>query len=59
MGVSKTKEGFEREKQRMIDEITSLKQKLVNSLSYSEELERKNSAADVKTNDLNNLLDVS
>lgn len=42
----------------MIDEITNLKQKLTNALSYSEELEHKNSAADLKTTELNHLLEV-
>lgn len=57
--LSKTKEGFEREKQRLLDDIISLKQKLTNALSYSEELEHKNSAADLKATELSNLLEVT
>lgn len=56
--ISKTKEGFEREKQRFLDEIMSLKQKLTNALSYSEELEHKNSAADIRAAELNRQLEV-
>ncbi|GLV32372.1 uncharacterized protein CBL_00919 [Carabus blaptoides fortunei] len=55
--LNKTKETFEREKQKMLDEIVMLKQRLDNIQSYSAELEQKNSLADLKTAELNGLLE--
>lgn len=42
----------------MLDEIAMLKQRLENIQSYSAELEQKNSQADLKTAELNSLLEV-
>ncbi|KAK9886136.1 hypothetical protein WA026_014923 [Henosepilachna vigintioctopunctata] len=51
--MSKKKEGLQREKERLQAEVVQLTQKLQNALSYQEELEHKNSAADLKLNELN------
>ncbi|KAF5307653.1 hypothetical protein FQR65_LT06708 [Abscondita terminalis] len=46
--ASKNQEGLEREKEKLLGEVAQLNQKLNNALGYQEELERKNSQADMK-----------
>ncbi|KAL3268053.1 hypothetical protein HHI36_007182 [Cryptolaemus montrouzieri] len=50
--MGKKKEGLQREKERLQGEVVQLAQKLNNALGYQEELEHKNSAADIKINEL-------
>ncbi|XP_045475100.1 cilia- and flagella-associated protein 58-like [Harmonia axyridis] len=50
--MGKKKEGLQREKERLQGEVIQLSQKLQNALGYQEELEHKNSAADIKLNEL-------
>lgn len=56
--LSKHKDGLERERDRLINEVTQLNTKLANALSYQEELERKTSATDLKVNEYAGLLEV-
>lgn len=56
--LSKHKDGLERERDRLVNEVTQLTTKLTNALSYQEELERKTSAADLKINEVAGLLEV-
>ncbi|CAH2007025.1 unnamed protein product [Acanthoscelides obtectus] len=55
--LSKHKDGLERERDRLINEVTQLNTKLHNALSYQEELERKTSEADLKINEINGQLE--
>lgn len=57
-GLTKHKDGLERERDRLVNEVTQLNTKLVNAVSYQEELERKTSAADLKINEIAGLLEV-
>lgn len=57
--LSKHKDGLERERDRLINEVTQLTTKLSNALGYQNELERKTSAADLKINEIAALLEVS
>lgn len=50
--ASKQQEGLQREKERLMTEVAQLQQKLANALGYQEELERKNSMADIKINEI-------
>ncbi|KAG5899291.1 hypothetical protein JTB14_012290 [Gonioctena quinquepunctata] len=50
--LSKHKDGLERERDRLINEVTQLNTKLQNALGYQEELERKNSQADMRINEI-------
>ncbi|XP_050310350.1 cilia- and flagella-associated protein 58-like [Anthonomus grandis grandis] len=50
--LSKHKDGLERERDKLINEVTQLATKLNNAVSYQEELERKNSEADLKINEI-------
>nr|XP_023014333.1 cilia- and flagella-associated protein 58-like [Leptinotarsa decemlineata] len=50
--LSKHKDGLERERDRLINEVTQLNTKLQNALGYQEELERKNSEADMRINEI-------
>ncbi|VEN52638.1 unnamed protein product [Callosobruchus maculatus] len=50
--LSKHKDGLERERDRLINEVTQLNTKLQNALGYQEELERKTSEADLKINEI-------
>lgn len=56
--MSKHKDGLERERDRLINEVTQLTTKLTNALGYQEELERKNSEADLKINEIAGQLEV-
>lgn len=55
--MTKKKEGLQREKDRLAGEVIQLTQKLQNALGYQEELEHKNSSADLKINELNTQVD--
>ncbi|XP_044753434.1 cilia- and flagella-associated protein 58-like [Coccinella septempunctata] len=55
--MSKKKEGLQREKERLQGEVVQLSQKLQNALGYQEELEHKNSAADIKITELSAQVD--
>ncbi|KAF2901963.1 hypothetical protein ILUMI_04223 [Ignelater luminosus] len=50
--MSKHQEGLQREKERLMGEVAQLQQKLANALGYQEELERKNSQADLKISEI-------
>lgn len=56
--MSKKKEGIQREKERLQGEVVQLSQKLQNALGYQEELEHKNSAADIKITELSTQVEV-
>lgn len=56
--MSKHKDGLERERDKLINEVTQLTTKLNNAVSYQEELERKNSEADLKINEISGQLEV-
>lgn len=56
--MSKHKDGLERERDRLVNEVSQLNTKLANALSYQEELERKTSVADLKINEIEALLEV-
>ncbi|XP_031349556.1 cilia- and flagella-associated protein 58-like [Photinus pyralis] len=53
---SKNQESLEREKEKLMGEIGQLQVKLANAIGYQEELERKNSHADLKIIDLSSQL---
>ncbi|CAH1154041.1 unnamed protein product [Phaedon cochleariae] len=55
--LSKHKDGLERERDRLINEVTQLNTKLQNALGYQEELERKTSEADLKINEISGQLE--
>lgn len=48
--LAKNRDNLERERDRLINEVTQLNTKLQNAIGYQEELERKNSEADLKMN---------
>ncbi|CAG9834082.1 unnamed protein product [Diabrotica balteata] len=50
--LSKHKDGLERERDRLVNEVTQLNTKLQNAVTYQEELEKKNSEADMKINEI-------
>ncbi|KAG8281210.1 hypothetical protein J6590_063410 [Homalodisca vitripennis] len=50
--MAKTKEAQAKERERMVNEILSLRERLSAALSYQEELERKNSSADLRISEL-------
>uniref|UniRef100_A0A6P7F183 Cilia- and flagella-associated protein 58-like n=1 Tax=Diabrotica virgifera virgifera TaxID=50390 RepID=A0A6P7F183_DIAVI len=50
--LSKHKDGLERERDRLVNEVTQLTTKLQNAVTYQEELEKKNSEADMKINEI-------
>lgn len=56
--LSKNKDGLERERDRLVNEVNQLTTKLENALNYQDELERKNSEADLKINEIAGLLEV-
>ncbi|CAH1188590.1 unnamed protein product [Phyllotreta striolata] len=47
-GAAKTQDDLEREREKLINEVTQLTTKLQNAIGYQEELERKNSEVDLK-----------
>ncbi|KAK5644587.1 hypothetical protein RI129_005887 [Pyrocoelia pectoralis] len=53
---NKNQESFEREKEKLLGEVAQLQVKLANAIGYQEELERKNSQADLKLIDLSSQL---
>lgn len=55
----KEKEKFEKEKARLQGELDGVKQRLTNALSYVDELEQKNTAADDSIAKLEEQLEVS
>ncbi|CAG9771320.1 unnamed protein product [Ceutorhynchus assimilis] len=55
--LSKHKDGLERERDKLMNEVTQLTTKLVNAIGYQEELEKKTSMADIKINELTNQLE--
>lgn len=57
--VSKHKDGLERERDKLLNEVTQLTTKLNNAMGYQEELEKKNSEADLKINEIAGQLEVS
>lgn len=57
--VSKHKDGLERERDKLLNEVTQLATKLNNAMGYQEELEKKNSEADLKINEIAGQLEVS
>ncbi|XP_066253136.1 cilia- and flagella-associated protein 58-like [Euwallacea similis] len=50
--LSKHKDGLERERDRLLNEVTQLNTKLNDAISYQEELEKKNSEADFRINEI-------
>ncbi|ERL90076.1 hypothetical protein D910_07431, partial [Dendroctonus ponderosae] len=50
--LSKHKDGLERERDKLINEVTQLTTKLNNAVNYQEELEKKNSEADLRINEI-------
>ncbi|XP_057669299.1 cilia- and flagella-associated protein 58-like [Diorhabda carinulata] len=50
--LSKHRDGLERERDRLINEVNQLNTKLQNAVGYQEELEKKNSEADLKINEI-------
>lgn len=59
MELSKHKDGLERERDRLLNEVNQLNTKLANAMGYQEELEKKNSEADLKMNEISGKLEVS
>lgn len=57
--MSKHKDGLERERDKLLNEVTQLATKLNNAMGYQEELEKKNSEADLKINEIAGQLEVS
>lgn len=57
--ISKHKDGLERERDKLLNEVTQLTTKLNNAMGYQEELEKKNSEADLKINEIAGQLEVS
>ncbi|XP_076265822.1 cilia- and flagella-associated protein 58-like [Rhynchophorus ferrugineus] len=55
--LSKHKDGLERERDKLLNEVTQLTTKLNNALSYQEELEKKNSEADLRLNEVSGQLE--
>lgn len=56
--MAKTKEAQAKERERMVSEISSLRERLNAAMSYQEELERKNSSADLRITELQQELEV-
>lgn len=56
--LSKHKDGLERERDKLMNEVTQLTTKLNNAVSYQEELEKKNSEADLRINEIAGQLEV-
>ncbi|XP_060527691.1 cilia- and flagella-associated protein 58-like [Cylas formicarius] len=56
-GLSKHKDGLERERDKLVNEVTQLTTKLTNAISYQEELEKKNSEADLRINEISGQLE--
>lgn len=57
--MAKTKEAQAKERDRMLNEISSLRERLNAALTYQEELEHKNSSADLRLMELQQELEVS
>ncbi|XP_030757675.1 cilia- and flagella-associated protein 58-like [Sitophilus oryzae] len=55
--MTKNKDGLERERDKLINEVTQLSTKLYNALNYQEELEKKNSDADLRLNEISGQLE--
>lgn len=57
--MAKTKEAQAKERERMMSEIISLRERLNAALTYQEELERKTSSADLRIAELQQELEVT
>ncbi|XP_017780088.1 PREDICTED: cilia- and flagella-associated protein 58-like [Nicrophorus vespilloides] len=55
--LTKHREGLEREKAKLMSEVSKLNEKLNNALAYQDELERRTSQADLTINEINGQLE--
>lgn len=56
--MAKTKEAQAKERERMMAEISNLRERLNAAMTYQDELERKNSSADLRISELQQELEV-
>lgn len=57
--MSKHKEGLQRERDKLVGEVTKLTERLNNALSYQEELESRASQVDLKLTEVTTQLEVN
>lgn len=56
--LSKNKEAMAREKERLLNEIQNAREKYANGLKYTEELEKRNEATELKLSEVSTELEV-